>query len=236
MLRPLKYYLRRKQLERLGIGQSATAATDVYGATDIGWGVATDYLRPGDIVYSFGVGDSVLFDLGVIEKNKAIVHAFDPTPRCLDWIGQQDLPEDFHFHPYGLADHDGEISFLPPRKAKSFHYTPVQRYRFQDQSTAVTGEVKCLRTIMQELGHTHIHLLKMDIEGGEYDVLDDILDAGILADQLLVEFHHAFATIPFAQTLRIGRRLVEAGYHPFYMSDRTYEVSYLHQRVLRKAA
>ena len=44
--------------------------------------------------------------------------------------------------------------------------------------------------MMRDLGHDHLDVLKMDIEGAEYAVLDDMLQSDILPDQLLVEFHH----------------------------------------------
>jgi Methyltransferase FkbM domain len=47
--------------------------------------------------------------------------------------------------------------------------------------------VKRLATIMKELGHTRLDVLKMDIEGDEYDVLRDIADIPIR--QILVEMH-----------------------------------------------
>jgi len=42
---------------------------------------------------------------------------------------------------------------------------------------------------MQEHGHTHIDLLKIDIEGAEYQVLDNMLHENILPTILCIEFH-----------------------------------------------
>ena len=39
----------------------------------------------------------------------------------------------------------------------------------------INVNVKKLRSIMNELGHTKIDLLKMNIEGSECDVIDDML-------------------------------------------------------------
>jgi FkbM family methyltransferase len=39
--------------------------------------------------------------------------------------------------------------------------------------------MKTLKDIMNELGHEHIDVLKMDIEGSEYDVLENILNENI---------------------------------------------------------
>ena len=42
---------------------------------------------------------------------------------------------------------------------------------------------------MKENGHTRIDLLKLDIEGAEFPVVDEILRKRIPVRQLLVEFH-----------------------------------------------
>ena len=52
--------------------------------------------------------------------------------------------------------------------------------------------VKTLRTIMHELGHAHVDLLKLDVEGSEYAFLEsaiDDFDCPPLA-QFSVEWHH----------------------------------------------
>lgn len=84
---------------------------------------------------------------------------------------------------------------------------------------------------MQQLGDTKIDVLKIDIEGGEYDVLPDILSSGFTINQLLLEFHHAYATIPYAKTLDAVTQIKRAGFDLFYISERTYEMSFIHNRV-----
>ena len=44
---------------------------------------------------------------------------------------------------------------------------------------------------MTELGHGWVDLLKLDIEGAEYDVLSALADTGLPCDVLAVEFHGA---------------------------------------------
>ena len=67
----------------------------------------------------------------------------------------------------------------------------------------------------------------MDIEGGEYDVIDDMLQCDIPVRQLLVEFHHHFPSIGLAKTLRAVRALEKAGYRIFHISQRGLEFSFL---------
>ena len=198
------------------------------GSAGACWTVCPVGLDATSIVYSVGVGGEISFDLALIERFGLTVHAFDPTPRSVAWVGTAETPAEFVFHPHGLAAYDGSLSFHAPRKDSSHHFTPVLRHGREDRSKRVDCPVKRLATFTQELGHDRIDLLKIDIEGGEYDVLPDVLDSGIPIRQLLVEFHHCYRTIPYARTREILRRLLAAGFHVFHISERTYEVSFLH--------
>ena len=71
------------------------------------WGVCAERLDSRSVVYRFGVGADVSFDLALIQRWDLHVHAFDPTPRSIAWVRRQKLPEPFHFHELGLADYDG---------------------------------------------------------------------------------------------------------------------------------
>jgi predicted PolB exonuclease-like 3'-5' exonuclease len=91
----------------------------------------------------------------------------------------------------------------------------------------VKAPIKRLQTIMKELGHNHIDVLKMDIEGGEYEVIEDMLASSIKPKQLLVEFHHRWAEIGFQKTRKAIQDLHAAGYKRFYLSPAKEEISFL---------
>jgi Methyltransferase FkbM domain len=57
-----------------------------------------------------------------------------------------------------------------------------------------------LSTAMQLQGHTRIDVLKMDIEGAEYAVIEEILREEIPVAQLLVEFHHRLSSVGMDKT------------------------------------
>jgi hypothetical protein len=80
---------------------------------------------------------------------------------------------------------------------------------------------------MSELGHRSIDILKMDIEGAEYQVLEDVLTSEIRPHQILVEFHHRFATGGIENTRHALGRLKAAGYRLFSVSPTVEEFCFI---------
>jgi len=187
------------------------------------WCVCPDTLSASSVVYSFGVGEDISFDLELIRRFQVQLHAFDPTPRSIEWIRRQTLPNEFVFHEYGLADFNGRCTFLPPTNPLHVSHTIVQR---KSPWPAVELPVQRLATIMQSLGHYRIDLLKMDIEGAEYGVLRDVLSSGMGVEQLLVEFHHRWPEVGVEKTKKAIRELNQAGYRIFHVSPTGEEYSF----------
>lgn len=227
LFKKFKQILRRNRLIRNGANIVKCTTKANYGDNFSGWYVDTALLKSHSIVYSVGVGANINFDIALIDGFGLTVHAFDPTPRSIEWVKQQKLSKKFIFHDYGLADFDGQIEFFPPAKPSSTHFSPVNRYgKDLDEVDLIKAPVKKLNTICKALGHDHIDLLKMDIEGGEYKVIDDLLASNITIGQILVEFHHMFKTIDFQETVDAIAKLKKAGYELFHISERTYEFSF----------
>ena len=80
---------------------------------------------------------------------------------------------------------------------------------------------------MKEKGHEKIDLLKIDIEGFEYPVLDNILEDKINIHQLLVEFHHFFPEVGNSKTEEMIQKLEHQGYRLFSVSDSFCEYSFI---------
>src|SRR5262245_14315827 len=82
----------------------------------------------------------------------------------------------------------------PPRKPRDVNFRPRadQTAALDDPAVGNGGQfftapAERLPTIARRLGHQRIDVLKIDIEGGEYAVLDDLLRSGPAVRQLLVE-------------------------------------------------
>ena len=98
-----------------------------------GWTIPDGALTQASIVYSFGLGEDVSFDLALIERFERVAHAFDPT--------RSPLPAQFVHLRCGLAERDGEMQFFAPRDSHSF-----SRERARRQSRERIGGLRHARS------------------------------------------------------------------------------------------
>ena len=81
-----------KVLVKTAIGKTILIKPDLdcakerIGSEYGGWDVNTETIDKHSTVYSFGVGEDASFDIALIEKFGLTVHAFDPTPRSIEWV------------------------------------------------------------------------------------------------------------------------------------------------------
>ena len=218
-----KQRFRRHKLKQLGIEPVSCKTSSLYGG-DHGWVVDESLLNKESVIYSVGVGSNIDFDIELINSFGATVHAFDPTPRSIEWVKNQQLPKHFIFHPFGLSAENGHMDFFPPSKASSTHFSPIDRYG--DTNNIVRAPVKDIDTIASELKHKEIDLLKMDIEGAEYEVIEALPKNRVAINQILIEFHHMYKGIPISKTVDAISTLSNLGFELFNISPRTYEFSF----------
>jgi len=177
-----------------------------------------DALSSSSIVYSFGVGQDVTFDLALIESVGCEINAFDPTPLSAEWIERQELPQEFKFHRLGVAATDDTVDFHYPEDESSISFS-----RIPGSASARLKTVKCpvrtVSTIMRQLGHNRIDLAKFDIEGFEFEVIATLIRDKIRPLFLLIEFHHGVYGITKSMTRRSVQELLSYGYGIYWISD-----------------
>ena len=163
-----------------------TSDTIKYVGTEYGgFPVCLDLIEDGDVIYDIGVGEDISFSEGVLEVKDCHIHLFDFTPQSIEWFKENHSDrEDMTFHEYGLSVTDGMMEIHHPEGSRRPAWLGFEHNE--------TWPTKKLKTIMDELGHDHIDVLKMDIEGEEYRVIHDIIDSGIFPTQICMEFHERF--------------------------------------------
>ncbi len=199
--------------------------TERFGTGYGGWDIVAGLLDKNSIVYSFGIGEDASFDLSLINKFDLIIHAFDPTPQSIQWVISQKFPDNFIMHRVGLAGFNGDVPFNPPENSEHVSHTLLDRPATKNK--AIILPVKRLSTIMNELGHNHIDILKMDIEGAEYGVINDIEKSAIRPIQILIEFHHRFPTIGIEKSKEAISKIRGMGYRLFSVSATGEEFSFI---------
>lgn len=225
-----------KRIGRLVTGRDVIYKYDahppkVFVGTDYGgWTIVAEGLRHESIVYSFGIGDDISFDLSMIGRFGLQVHGFDPTPHVAEWISGQSVPDEFHFHPYGLGLRDGNVSFFTPVAGKG-NYSTRGDHSFVS-GTKVSLDVKTLDTIVASLRTPSIAILKIDIEGAEYDILPAIVESSVPIEQVLIEFHHRAGVESLDSTVRAVDSLRSAGFRLFHVSETSSEFSFAHAKYL----
>ena len=80
---------------------------------------------------------------------------------------------------------------------------------------------------MKSNNHNYLDLLKMDIEGSEYEVIENILNNSIKINQIVVEFHPHLIKNGRKKTQDIIQKLNQKGYKCFGISDTFLEYSFL---------
>lgn len=218
--RMLKYILGRDILPKIVVKKKNAWFGSDYG----GFYVADEYLSKDSIVLSFGVGKDITFDLELIDKIGLSVYAFDPTPKTIEWIKEQDITSKFNFFSYGIADYDGYAKFIPPENPEHVSHTILEK---SSKMEAIEVPVKCLKTIVDDLEIEKVDLLKMDIEGAEYNVIQDLHNTDIRPKQILLEFHHNFQFIEVHKTKQAIVELEEMGYKLFNYSKNGNEYSFI---------
>jgi len=169
-----------------------------------GWMVPR--IDPSWVCYTAGVGEDASFDVALAEIGCDVV-AIDPTPRALEHIRPLLVKHpNLRLAPYAVWTADTEIDFFPPADPTHVSYSATNR---QHTSAPIRVPARTMASIAEEFGHDRVDLLKLDIEGAEYPVLD-ALDLGPLGVRVLcVEYHDDQG---FRTMLGAARSIARRGY------------------------
>jgi len=151
--------------------------------------------------YCAGVGGNVEYEKMLESLGYEVVY-LDPSPVGVETAMTLGLT---NFHPVGLAAETGMLDFGYPDDPEEKSY----KLGYGKVFPCTT-----LGRLMAERGNETIELLKLNIEGFEYQVLGYVLSHGLRIRQICVSFHDRIQGLPGARTLRCVYRLLRVGYRP----------------------
>ena len=196
-----------------------------------GGSVYTKNINDKPIVYSFGIGEDVSFDLDFYKKFNYNIFCFDPTPKSIDWIKKQELLNSISFFEYGISNKNDSVDFFLPKNPDHASGSILHQQNVNTDNK-VTVQMNRLKNIATELGHKHIDIIKLDIEGAEYEVLNDIVNSKLSINQILVEFHDRFFENGRNMSKQAVNKLKENGYKIFEVSGSFQEVAFIKENAL----
>lgn len=169
-------------------------------------------LNEKSIVYSGGIGEDMSFDIKLVSKYKCNVFLIDPTLKAKTHFEEYKkyiLDKEYKFkgniqpdYYYTIKNEKHDISRMKyldigiwnKKDTLKFYRQDNNEYVSQSLIDGMFGEkydviqVDSIKNIMKQNNHTNIDLLKLDIEGAENIVLNQMLNDKIYPKYLCIEF------------------------------------------------
>lgn len=148
------------------------------------WDVPAGTIDTSWICYTVGIGRDATFELELARKFGCPVVSFDPTHASIEYLKQFE-PLPFKFIPKAIWINEGHLDFFSQDIGNNVNLSAFDSGRGESMY-----RVEChrLKTMMDQLGHSRIDLLKMDIEGAWLPVIEDMCASGIIPRVFCVEF------------------------------------------------
>lgn len=207
------------------------------GSKSHGYHVPQHFLNNASICYCIGAGEDVSFDTELVINFGCKVFIFDPMPESKNFFNKlkehasrnqklvvgnpgsayeyQITEEQLATITYiekGIWDKEMMVKFYEPTRE---NYASHSILNLQQSDKFIEAPVDRLSNIMKKLNHKSIDLVKIEIEGAEYTVIDTIVEDKIDVKFILVEFDEVFHSQGMAYLKRIKAstdKILNAGY------------------------
>lgn len=192
------------------------------GSPDNGWMIVSGSLGPESVVVDVGLGEDVSFSESIIQRYRCSVAGFDPTPRAIDYVTR--LRNDrLRLYPFALGASPGRATLFLPNNTS--HVSGALKPETHLRGNGVEVDVITIGQVFELLGCRRIDLLKLDIEGAEFDVIEssEFRAHASAIDQLCVEFHHRWKGRGKQSTERAVETLRSYGFECAWYSRATNE-------------
>jgi FkbM family methyltransferase len=183
------------------------AALEKLGSDACGWVVPVEMVDSSWTCWCVGASADVTFDLTLIERYGARVRSFDPFYVFRKMAERQAGGDPrYSFHEVAVAASDGPLLMYGRQDLEQGSVSAVNLYGV-DQVFERPG--RTLASLKAEFGDERIDLLKLDIEGSEYEVLgaSDLVSLGVRV--LCVELHDC---VSIRRARRVVADLEQAGF------------------------
>lgn len=168
--------------------------------------------------------NSIVFDVGgylgdwaepIYDRYKSTIHVFEPVPEFYEKLHNRfaNNPR-IQVHNFGLSNYTGDAEFAQLDNQSS---------AFIQNGSSLKVKMKDIIEFMDEQKIKHVDLMKINIEGGEYDLLNRLVEQKRLDqfENLQIQFHDFFDDA--AQRVAKLRNAFKISHYPTYMFDFVWE-------------
>lgn len=208
-----------------------------------GYTIPDHFLNEHSVCYCIGAGEDISFDTELKVMYGADIYIFDPAPEGLnhykklgDFLSRNEqlsigIKNPFtyritaekynrlHYIEKGVWDSKTTIKLYDP-EIKNYASHSVMFGK--EKGNFIEAPVDTIANFMKEFGHSTVDLVKMEIEGAEYTVINSIVRDKPDVKLILVEFDEVFHAKDSAYLFRIKKStesLLKAGYVLAHSTD-----------------
>ena len=142
----------------------------------------------------FGLHDNIEFEKGLAELFNFEVFAFDPTPISTNLFQDYKL-HNFHYYPYAICLSTSRVNFYMNSNLDTSGGSIINN---NSNSYKLEVDSYCYVDLLEKFSLQKIELLKMDIDGGEIDIINDLYTnhLDILPNQITLELDVRTSNLP----------------------------------------
>jgi FkbM family methyltransferase len=195
-----------------------------------GWWLFTPAVTEQPLLIDCGLGRDISFPEAFLRRFGGRVLGLDPNPAAIEYCGER-CPPGMKLYPHALWFEAGQtLTFHLPRPPEHLPRGAdgVSGSLLSSHSYAGSASISVRTTSFAEvLGYAdrrECDVLKLDIEGAEYEVLEALCASNEIrrARQVLVEFHHHCTDHTLRETLQTAAKVEAAGFKIAHTEDRNY--------------
>lgn len=169
------------------------------------------------VVIDCGLGNDADFSDEIITRYDSQCHGVDPTRKHQEALAAvvSRHTNRLHLYPIALAGTTGSVTFR--EAVDQISGSVFDSHVNAGHAISYTVPSKTLEDLIEHIGVARIDILKLDIEGSEYEVLASIGDDRLRSiGQLIVEFHHhCVGAFTSDDTKRAIGRLTALGFRSY---------------------
>ncbi len=195
-----------------------------------GWWIDCRILSGQPIMIDCGLGEDLSFPTAFLSRFGGRVIGVEPNPRSLAYCDKY-VSDSMRILPKAFWSDSGNVLnfHLPraqeqlPKGADGVSGSILDSHVYAGGGT-ITVETISFSDVLQQEQIDECDVLKMDIEGAEYEVLNSLCGSGEISrtKQLLVEFHHGVTNYKVSDTYQMISTLASKRFDLIHTEGRNY--------------